>query len=1268
MVLLVLASGTDIAQWGATRASQDRLPEMLRRLVFATTETPSYVDFPSGDAVQLDGWDGVVELNEDHHAIPRGLSVWEVGTSKSPKTKADDDYDKRSASPPDTARGPIVQAEATFVFVTPRRWRGKEKWAKARRDEEIWRDVRVIDADDLEAWLQQAPATHVWSSRLIGLLPAGTDDVETAWADWAEATSPPTLPALMLAGRAIAKSALTSWLASGRGTFTVVAESPVDALAFMGASVMSLPDQERTQILARAVVVSNADAFGQLASSTESLVLVVAYAAGNEIQRATRSGHRVLLPTGPVPGVEPSPSHILVPRVNRGEAETTLRAMGVPADRARQLGGVARRSMLTLRRRLAANPSLQVPRWADPAFGRSLIPILLAGQFNEGRDADLQALGALSPSGLSTLRDTLTRWAEEVDPPIRRAGGVWYLVSKEDAWASLGRFVTADDLDRFAEVSGDVLGEVHPKFELPPEQRWAASIHGKERKYSSVLAAGVADSIALLGSLGDSVSIHGGPTPAIAAQRIVEDVFARVGGDWRGWATLSRVLPLLAEAAPDAFIGAVDAQIAKDEDAVHQLFQDGDGALVSSFAHTGLLWALETLAWSPDHLASAARILAKLDRLDPGGQVVNRAGNSLRSIFLSWLPQTSAGLETRVAVLGQLRTQEPDSAWRLFTNLIPRFSDHSGHNPRPKWRDWVAAGAGETVTYGEIFRQTTQIVVWMIETADDDPDRWRILIDALDSIGPSDFDAVIAGLNQYLSRATDDARRAPIFDALRETLSKHRSFPDAKWSLPPVRLAQVEPLLVAATPVDTFLRVRWLFSNRPQLPEGREQDFEEHAAVVFERQKDAIRELHAALGTARVIDLAPRVDRPDELGRVFAATGLVNDAEEYALIDQLLTADGASLIMGRGYANGWTGRVTESIALARVRDERCWSDAARGRLLLSHEPTSEILDLVSEMGLAGQAAFWSDVHPFWLKNGVVERGLRGILEHGRAHAFVDAAAMHIRNHPGIDPDVIASGLEQVARSRSDANGKRADAHNVSALLDALEKAMTAGRFDESRLARLEFVFLPVLGHFERPPRILHASMAKEPGLFVDAVKTAYPRATQTEGSDVERDPQLVERAYHLLHSWRVPPGSTPHGIDESELNSWVDRARDALTAEGLLAVGDELIGRVLSSSVHDVDGAWPRISIRNLVERLESDGLETGLQFGLYNSRGVISRNPLGGGDLERGEAAAYEKMASVVAARWPRIAALLRRLARSAQTDAVREDIDAELRQDLED
>src|SRR3954469_8642697 len=62
MTLLLLASATDIAHWAATRASQDRVPELLRRLVYSTTNAPQYIDFPSGDAVQLDGWDGAVEL------------------------------------------------------------------------------------------------------------------------------------------------------------------------------------------------------------------------------------------------------------------------------------------------------------------------------------------------------------------------------------------------------------------------------------------------------------------------------------------------------------------------------------------------------------------------------------------------------------------------------------------------------------------------------------------------------------------------------------------------------------------------------------------------------------------------------------------------------------------------------------------------------------------------------------------------------------------------------------------------------------------------------------------------------------------------------------------------------------------------------------------------------------------------------------------------------------------------------------------------------
>ncbi|MEP6496185.1 MAG: hypothetical protein ABJF01_26165 [bacterium] len=211
------------------------------------------------------------------------------------------------------------------------------------------------------------------------------------------------------------------------------------------------------------------------------------------------------------------------------------------------------------------------------------------------------------------------------------------------------------------------------------------------------------------------------------------------------------------------------------------------------------------------------------------------------------------------------------------------------------------------------------------------------------------------------------------------------------------------------------------------------------------------------------------------------------------------------------------------------------------------------------------------------------------------------------------------------------------------------------------------LYLLALGHFERPPRILHSAMAKNPDLFVDVVKTAFGSPDEDSDETQVRDSELVNRAYHLLHSWREIPGSTAQGIDETALNEWIDVARDGLRAVGLFDTGDHMIGQTLSVRVADADGAWPRIPIRNLVERLESEKFEQGLLIGRYNTRGVISRNPLGGGDIERGEVHAYEAMATTVATRWPRTAVLLRRMAKSSRADATRVDVDSELREDLE-
>ena len=53
------------------------------------------------------------------------------------------------------------------------KWAGKmATWATERSKESQWSDVRALNADDLVAWLGQAPAVAHWFARLIGKLPA----------------------------------------------------------------------------------------------------------------------------------------------------------------------------------------------------------------------------------------------------------------------------------------------------------------------------------------------------------------------------------------------------------------------------------------------------------------------------------------------------------------------------------------------------------------------------------------------------------------------------------------------------------------------------------------------------------------------------------------------------------------------------------------------------------------------------------------------------------------------------------------------------------------------------------------------------------------------------------------------------------------------------------------------------------------------------------------------------------------------------------------
>lgn len=152
-----LVTRNHIERWAETTFSKGDLPYLISKLVWATTPASTQANFPSGSSSYIGGWDGEVSCHEDTAFVPKGISLYEFGTEKNSKGKADDDYDKRKKN----SLG-YKPKECVFIFVTARFWMNKDKWVKEKQAEEYWKDVRVYDSSTLEQWLDYAFAVSRW--------------------------------------------------------------------------------------------------------------------------------------------------------------------------------------------------------------------------------------------------------------------------------------------------------------------------------------------------------------------------------------------------------------------------------------------------------------------------------------------------------------------------------------------------------------------------------------------------------------------------------------------------------------------------------------------------------------------------------------------------------------------------------------------------------------------------------------------------------------------------------------------------------------------------------------------------------------------------------------------------------------------------------------------------------------------------------------------------------------------------------------------------
>ncbi len=957
---------------------------------------------------------------------------------------------------------------------------------------------------------------------------------------------------------------------------------------------------------------------------------------------------------------------MILQRPSRQAAAGALQAMGLNEEHASSLASLAHHSLLALRRKLSLYPEVQQPAWASPDKARSVLPALLAGSWDEALKGDQETLAALAGRPYEEVAQDLVRYAYESDPPVRQIGSVWSLASKEDAWRLLARFLTRQDMERLQRVIFDVFGTPDPALDLPIDERWMAGAVGKSRPHSTHLREGLADTLALMASRASDVLLGGTATGQDHAIGIVAHLLRKANEDPSGrlWASLSDVLPLLAEAAPDDFLNAVDTASVGADPVICKLFMDTSQVTFAvSSAHTSLLWALERLAWSPGYLGGAALALARLVRLDPGGRLANRPGNSLRGIFVLWYPQTAATFEERLHVLDILREQEPTISWKLMVALLPSPHETADPTAVPRWRDWKPEEREASFTYAELWHATEALITRLLIDVGVDSDRICDVVERVENLPPPLRAAVLDYLELLDPVAFDTGSRESICAKLREHVARHRRFSQALWAMPSKDVDLLRAIYERFKPEDMIQQVLPLFTAWPQLlDEPEEPDVKKHEDAVYQAQVAAAQQVYQAEGLSGLFTLIEVVEQPGVLGWVLGKSGLV-EVEEGHLLHELGSPDtkrrraATEYVAGRFSTRGWE-----------------WADEkldANGPFLTPHQRADFFLRLPSnaqtwdrlERFDDGTAdLYWSQFVP-WVENATdCLRAVDQLLAHGRAWQALGLLVFCLDT---VKPEakLVMNVLEVVLNTPLETSMNQSLFYNISQLFTYLEHAEDA---DEVRLAHIEWALLPLFRYENRSLKILHGLIAADPEFFVDIIAKAY-RATDEEPRELdEQERARAEAAYHLLRSASIVPGTQDDGtIDLAKLSEWVGEARRLLEERKRLEIGDQCIGHILHHAKHEDDELWPPQVIRNLLEKLRSDNIELGLEIAERNARGVTSRSPTAGGEQERQIMTRYLAQAQKVQLKWPRTARMLRRIAQAYASEAHMNDRIAELRED---
>ena len=1132
-------TSTHLKQWADTRECQSLLPELVRRLICASVKQLDGLSFPSGDAVYMPGWDGIVSCLDPIDLVPEGKSLWECGVSKDVQTKANSDMRKREAD----SLGHI-KSESTFVFVTPREWSEAANWVSANQSG--WKKVVVYTAVELEAWIEKCPGVGMWLADKMNILNAGGYQLpDVYWLQWASGDKYVLPYQIVTAGRNHAMGKVLDACFSP-SNLDIQALTQSEALAFVVASIATSRDADK--VMPRTIVVTDKNTFDDLVSHYENLVIITTLRCNGS--SALSRNHTVICAVTPEDQVSVAEK---LPRVEREGFVKAIEECGFDVAKARKIATDTARDVNVVRRRL--NIDRFKPDWADGDHISVLLPIILLGQLNDNVHGDWELVEMLSGRTRSEYVKILQRFKLMPDSPIVQIGPIWRLKSPMDAMSYASVYITADDLSKLKEVCRLLISD----DDLDAEDKVASDgwkMWQYKQRFSSDVKKGTYQSLILLSMVDDE---KGGRV--IWVDNLVRELLK----DW----TLLRFLSnrayftLLAEASPEAFLEFLEDTEETICDFMFTPRKSNLGLTGWNIYYTEILFALEMLAWDEDYIHRVTSLLLRFSIYKNDSNYANKPANSLTEIYRFPLPQTFAKFENKMEVLTSLsssfRIQICELCFRILDSLGPGTFSYTHFF---KWRHFSDLSSPKFIpaSVGDV-RSVTTLLLNTTTFSDGDVSRLLELSANkwMNCCRKDIFDAINKGKDAFPESELVES-------TLREILSHHLSVPEAAWALSKKELEPYEQLLSDVESKDIVLKYRWMFEDIfLRLPQKRERDIEKDSQMKQDVRNDAVKEILEVKGIKGIWELVSVVKCPSSVISsmvLLYGDGLVQDVCE-KFVKNVVDLP----FIQAFFRNMFIHKGEEEYAKV-TKEVRAYGDTILSICLYAPMYNEKLASIANHCGEAIEMLYWQNVKAAYSKPSNLVQVIDKLTWVNR---FDEALALiYYNNKSDQIPDILKVNVLKglIFCDRRDLTLEM-DWYYIDSVVKELDSSEDPDIIQE--LVQIEFFAYRVFQHRRDicELRLIKELMSK-PDMLVDLIVMAYKSddGNEEDLSDLEKGNKMVMAhcSLQILYNFPCCPGVDNHGnVNPDVLRTYMSRLYELSVERHRSNVVDMIVGNLLGN-------------------------------------------------------------------------------------------------------